>query len=383
MRILTVDVGTGTQDIFLYDSCLDLENGLKLVVPSPTLTINRRMKQATASGKDVVLTGVTMGGGPSDWATTAHIRAGHKVYATPDAARSFNDDLDFLQREMGLTVVGEEEAALLIAGNHVVDIELKDFDLPAIVASLAAFGYHLDVDAIGVAVFDHGNAPPGISDRQFRFDYLNQRLQLCNQLSTFAFRADEVPPIMTRMQSVLQNYQGDVPLLVTDTAPAAIAGAMLDPLVQSRHRVLIANVGNYHTLACRVNKSGEIEGMFEHHTGELDRNRMDDLLSALADSSITHEDVFGDMGHGALLYSSAPLPLRTNGEWGVAITGPRRKLMCGSRHRPYFAVPYGDMMLTGCFGILRLMADVMPEFQPIILESLKGKTGAMPWDTVP
>ena len=33
MRILTVDVGTGTQDVFLYDSDLDLENGYKLVMP--------------------------------------------------------------------------------------------------------------------------------------------------------------------------------------------------------------------------------------------------------------------------------------------------------------------------------------------------------------
>ena len=32
MKILTVDVGTGTQDIFLYDSNLHIENGFKLVV---------------------------------------------------------------------------------------------------------------------------------------------------------------------------------------------------------------------------------------------------------------------------------------------------------------------------------------------------------------
>ena len=39
MQILTIDVGTGTQDIFLYDSQLDLENGLKLVLPSPTMIV--------------------------------------------------------------------------------------------------------------------------------------------------------------------------------------------------------------------------------------------------------------------------------------------------------------------------------------------------------
>ena len=47
MKILTVDIGTGTQDIFLYDSRLDLENGLKLVLPSPTMMIHRQITEAT------------------------------------------------------------------------------------------------------------------------------------------------------------------------------------------------------------------------------------------------------------------------------------------------------------------------------------------------
>ncbi len=45
MKILTVDIGTGTQDIFLYNSHLDLENGFKLVVPSPTMIVHRRLKE--------------------------------------------------------------------------------------------------------------------------------------------------------------------------------------------------------------------------------------------------------------------------------------------------------------------------------------------------
>ncbi|MER3515433.1 MAG: pyruvate formate lyase-activating protein, partial [Chloroflexota bacterium] len=42
MRILAVDVGTGTQDILLYDSDVELENCLKLVMPAPTMLIARR-----------------------------------------------------------------------------------------------------------------------------------------------------------------------------------------------------------------------------------------------------------------------------------------------------------------------------------------------------
>ena len=72
MRILCVDIGTGTQDIFLYDSRLDLENGFKLVVPAPTMMVHRQLKEATRRGQPVVLTGVTMGGGPSHWAVEGH-----------------------------------------------------------------------------------------------------------------------------------------------------------------------------------------------------------------------------------------------------------------------------------------------------------------------
>ena len=58
MKILTVDVGTGTQDIFLYNSQLDIENGFKLVVPSPTMMVHRRIKTATQRGETLLLTGV-------------------------------------------------------------------------------------------------------------------------------------------------------------------------------------------------------------------------------------------------------------------------------------------------------------------------------------
>src|SRR3990172_654553 len=132
MKILTVDVGTGTQDIFLYNSQLDLENGFKLVVPSPTMIVHRRLKEATRRQEAVVLSGVTMGGGPSAWAAEAHVQAGLPLYATPSAARSFNDDLQAV-RTMGVQVLSEDEALRLPAS--VTRLELKDFDFPAITGS--------------------------------------------------------------------------------------------------------------------------------------------------------------------------------------------------------------------------------------------------------
>ncbi len=373
-----MDVGTGTQDIFLYDSALDLENGYKLVMPSPTMMVNRRLKEATRRREAVVLTGYLMGGGPSQWAARDHVRAGSALYATPAAARTFNDDLDYVQHEMGVRLVSEDEARAL--NGDVVRLELKDFDFPLIAKAFADFGLELHVQAIAVAVFDHGDSPPGYSDRQFRFDYLDTLCRQHNSLPAFAHRANAIPPSMTRLRAVADaaRAQGvDAPLMLMDTAPAAVLGATLDPRVGSAVEggALVANVGNFHCLAFRLGPRG-IEGLFEHHTGEVTREKLDNFLAALADSTLQHQDVFDDMGHGALVYEPRSMPAPRF----LAVTGPRRSLMRGSRHQPYFAVPYGDMMIGGCFGLLRAFVEVYPELAEPVLRSLNGEGGTAPWE---
>lgn len=382
MQILTVDVGTGTQDIFLYDSGVDIENGFKLVVPSPTMMVHRRIKEATRRGEPVLLSGVIMGGGPSAWAAEEHARRGLPIFATPDAARSFNDEIDKVE-EAGIRVVSEDEAAKL--PENLCRIELRDFDFEAIARALGQFGVRLDrLDAVAVAVFDHGNSPPGYSDRQFRFDYLDERIRRHNSLSAFAYRAEEIPASMTRLQAVARSARdsslGEVPLVVMDTAPAAVLGATFDPLVARRERILAANVGNFHTLAFRLGPQG-VEGVFEHHTGLLELPELETLILALADGSLRHEQVFGHHGHGALVYEPGPLPL--DGEdFGIVVTGPRRAMLEGSRLRPYFAVPFGDMMIAGCFGLLAATAEVIPELGEPVRASLygTGSRGTPPWE---
>ncbi len=241
-----------------------------------------------------------MGGGPSAWAVEAHARAGLPVYATPEAAKTLDDELDKV-RARGIEIVSDDEAAAL--PDSVQRIQFLDFNLPAIESALSPFGVTLrNLDAIAVAVFDHGDAPAGVSDRQFRFDYLDERIRAKNSLSSFAFLSDNIPPIMTRLQAVAQSAHGlDCPLIVMDTAPAAVLGASFDPVVAARRRKIIANIGNFHTLAFRLGEN--IEGVFEHHTGEIDLQKLESLLMRLADGSLKHQDVFDDMGHGALMYS--------------------------------------------------------------------------------
>ena len=379
MKILTVDIGTGTQDIYLYDSRLDLENGFKLVVPSPTMMVHQQLQAATRRKEAVLLSGVIMGGGPSHWAAESHLKAGLEIFATPQAARSFNDDLDEV-REMGIQLVSADEAHQL--AKKITTIELLDFDYTRIKRSLSGFGISLkDLAAVGVAVFDHGDSPPGYSDRQYRFDYLDSRIRQENRLSAFAFPADKIPEIMTRLKAVVASAEDlDAPLVVMDTAPAAVLGATLDLRVKERERVMVANVGNFHTLAFRLGPQG-IEGVFEHHTGLIDLQKLDHYLVLLADGSLAHEDIFEDHGHGALIYGSEPLIL-SGKDFGVAVTGPRRNMMRGSNLRPYFAAPFGDMMITGCFGLLAAIGDVYPNLGETIHQSLKGAggSGTPPWE---
>ncbi|NIW39517.1 MAG: hypothetical protein GWN27_03140, partial [candidate division Zixibacteria bacterium] len=59
----------------------------------------------------------------------------------PDAARSFNDDLELVE-ESGISLVSEDEAEQL--KDQITHIELKDFDFASIRKALEPFGVSLD-----------------------------------------------------------------------------------------------------------------------------------------------------------------------------------------------------------------------------------------------
>lgn len=395
MKILTVDIGTGTQDVYLFNSDLDVENGFKLVLPSPTMMIHRRVKRAIQARTPLLLTGHQMGGGPSAWAIEEAARAGIPVHMTPEAATTLNDELDKV-RALGIQIVSEDEAKRLTL--NVERLELKDFDFPALAKTFAEYGVSLDdLAAVAVAVFDHGNAPAGVSDRQFRFDYLDGRIRAKNSLSSFIFPSHEIPPLMTRLQAVADSAPDlPCPLLVMDTAPAAVLGAGFDPNVAAHRRKIVVNVGNFHTIAFRMD-GGRTEGLFEHHTGEIDLPKLEGLIRKLADGSLKHQDVFDDMGHGALIYSDEAFEFGQD-DFDVVVTGPRRSLFSPITNRqseivnpkskivnrqslrPYFAVPFGDMMIAGCFGLLAATAEALPDLAEPIHRSMQGGRGVAPWD---
>jgi uncharacterized protein (DUF1786 family) len=149
-----------------------------------------------------------------------------------------------------------------------------------------------------------------------------------------------------------------------DTGPASVLGVLDDPTLSQHASVLVANIGNFHTLAIHI-VHGRIVGLFEHHTGLMDCAKLDGYLRALADGTITNEAIFADSGHGAALsQGSRPVPTL------LAVTGPRRGILRDSTMHPYFAVPHGDMMVAGCYGLLRGLAARVPAFGAAIKGSL-------------
>lgn len=380
MKILAVDVGTGTQDILLFDSDKEVENCYKLVLPSPTVMLAQQIRAATQQGVGIVLTGTLMGGGPCAWAARDHARAGYPLWVTPDAARTFDDDPARVEA-MGARIVAEDEAAAI--NGQTVHLAMGDFDYPAIAAAFARFGVDLDhdLDAIAIAVFDHGNAPPGISDRLFRFEYIEKCIQTRNNLTSFAFPADDVPPIMTRMEATARTARAarpDLPVLLMDTAPAAVLGALEDPCVAQTRPAIVANIGNFHCLAFRLgpadDPAGGVEGVFEHHTGEITPAQLESYLRRLAQGDLSHAEIFDSNGHGAVMFANHAIPLDF-----LSITGPRRNFLRGSVLNPYPATPCGDMMLAGSYGLVRAYASIKPEWAETIDQALSGQGGKSLW----
>lgn len=338
-KILAMDIGGGTQDIILYEEGKSPENFVKMVLPSPTSIVAKRIKQATREKKHVHLTGTIMGGGRCTRAIREHLQQGLPVTAEPEAARTIKDDLAEIEK-MG--VVLRETAPV---GEDVTAIQMKDVDLEALQQALEPFLVELPRE-VAVAVQDHGEAPPGTSNRIFRFEYWQNFLQEGGSLFDLAYYSP--PDRMTRMKAVQKTVPG---ALVMDTCAAAIRGSLLDESIRREHQkgVVLVNIGNQHTFAA-LTKEHRIFGLFEHHTRLLSPEKLFHLIGKLRRLELTHEEIFEDGGHGCSILPETPLSFNF-----VGITGPRR---CLAQDLGYHPVnPHGDMMMTGCFGLLEAVKE--------------------------
>ena len=88
-----------------------------------------------------------------------------------------------------------------------------------------------------------------------------------------------------------------VPTVFLDTGPAAALGALQDPAVGERDEQVVLNLGNMHALCFHL-RGTQIVSLYEHHTGEVTREQIEDFTERLIAGTLPHEDVFGSKGHG-------------------------------------------------------------------------------------
>lgn len=330
--LLALDVGGGTQDLFLWEPGQSVENAVKLVLPAPTQIAARRLRRHTGAGQAVFLTGRLMGGGPITSAVRRHLAQGLPVYAHPQVALTLHDNIDLVQQwGVIITETPPPEAVALVLG---------DVDLEALRTLCAAFEIPFP-RRFAVAVQDHGFSPYA-SNREFRFQQWREVLARGGRLADLAYR--EPPECFTRMRAVSEALPG---ALLMDTCTAGLRGALLDPEAR-KHReagLTVVNVGNAHTFAALVQRD-RVFGIYEHHTGLLTPAKFADQVSRFQAGELKHEEIFDDEGHGCAIH---PDYLRERPFTFTVITGPRRSL---ARAWPgVLAAPLGDMMLTGCFGL--------------------------------
>ena len=341
-----MDIGGGTQDILLWRAEQELENAVKLVLPAPTQVAAARLAAAQSQGRDVFLRGELMGGGAVHKAVDRHLAAGLKVYATPTAAATFADDLAKVEA-MGIALCEQ-------APEGALPVPLGDLNLDELRQACALFEVELP-SQLALAVCDHGYSP-GYSNRKFRFEMWRRFLDQGGELGRLI--SPEAPPDMTRLGALSRQAPG---CLLMDTAAAAAWGALQDPRVARRaadEGVCIVNLGNMHTVAFLV-RGQRVLGIYEHHTGCLDTMSLADQVARFISGELSDDEVFAGQGHGAARLADAPQGL----PGPPVITGPQRRLARGLGW--FTAVPHGDVMLSGCFGLLAAARKHFGEEDPL------------------
>ncbi len=334
---LCLDIGSGTQDVLLYSPEMELENCPKFVLPSPAIQVGRRIAALTAQGRNIWLHGRNMGGGVTRF-VRAHLKAGLKAAAERNAAFTFADDLTRVT-DMGIELTDK-------CPDGFEPVALTDFDG----AWWKRFMKTAELDwpdNIVACAQDHG-FHPGKSNRMGRFKVWNELLN-DQEGRPEALIHDTAPEMMTRLKDVQESIGGG---MVADTGAAAVLGALFVPEIEEesfRRGITLVNVGNSHTIAFLL-YNGRIFGVYEQHTGIVDGPKLWSDLTEFRRGALSFAQVFEDRGHGCL---TRELPAEAQGFAPTYVLGPRRGLL--QDRDVSFPAPGGDMMLAGCFGLIKGM----------------------------
>ena len=257
MRILAIDVGTGTQDIMIYDDEKELENSIKLVLPSPHLYISQKIREID---NDIYFDGEIMGGGKLKKTLTEHMDKGYKVVMEELPAKTIRDKISQVEA-IGIEIVSPEKDY-----KDYTKITLADINITKLSEFLLGYDLEFDFDEIAIAVQDHGYNE-NMGDRDFRFEKFREKLISPIKPEEFSFKGN-TPQYYTRMKAAerqLKKEGIDLKPLLMDTKFASIAGMCHDDIASQLKSFIAIDIGNGHTTAASI-EEGKIQGIFEHHT---------------------------------------------------------------------------------------------------------------------
>jgi uncharacterized protein (DUF1786 family) len=341
-RFLLLDVGAGTLDVLWYDA--GSGDVYKAVCRSPVLTVAE-----TAQGLkgDLVVTGREMGGGAIS--RVLKERACHaEVVMSSSASATVHHDPERV-RSYGIRVVSDEEAASLCQSGRYAHLVTGDVDPERLKKLFRGLGVPFSFDVVGICAQDHGVPPHGISHLDFRHNLFQSTLDRDASLESLLYRDDQIPKVFNRLRSIAADAR-TLPVkevYVMDSGMAAVLGASLDSAVRSCKRILVMDVATSHTVAAAL-EDGNMAGFFEYHTVDVTVSRLEELLAALAEGSLSHEAVLAEGGHGAYIRKAFGWQAVER----IVATGPKRALLTGISFTVSAGAPWGDNMMTGAVGLL-------------------------------
>jgi uncharacterized protein (DUF1786 family) len=345
MQYLMVDIGAGTMDVLCYDTDTDLH--YKAVVKSPVRFI---AEKAAAIPGDLIVTGCEMGGGPITGLLKQRAQEA-EVVMTSSAAVTLHHDLEIV-KSWGIKVVEDDQAEDFHRDKNYHSLILEDLERERLRRIVEGFGVPFEFEAVVVCGQDHGVPPPGESHLDFRHNMFTELLEKNPHPHTLLFEADEVPEALNRLRALAQSARSfpTAEVFVMDSGMAAMLGGSMDVLTKQRQHVLILDVATSHTVGAAM-LGDEIAGFFEYHTSDITLARLEQLMLDLCEGKLEHNQILREGGHGAFVRKSFGF----DAVEVIIATGPRRRLVEGSRLSMEYGAPYGDNMMTGTVGLLEAL----------------------------
>ena len=329
--VLCLDIGSGTQEAVLARPGFDVENWPCFVLPSPAMSISQRLRELALLKKDVWLCGHIMGAGFLP-AVAGLLQAGRRVYATGRIRQALAAS-GCMAEACGLETSDSRPAGA-------VPVHLADYSAQGWETLLRCAGLPMPHFVLACARDDGSGQDDGAScARMDAFAAL-----LGSHADPVSWLAVDVPHNMARLQALQEATGGPV----TDSAIAAIIGAMADKDVRARslrQGVTFVNVGNDHIVAALLYR-GQVHGIYEHHTACRTREELLADLGEFRRCFLPVEAVQASGGHGT---AYAPLCEEAGGYEPAFVSGSKRALLAGYGQE---LAPFGAMKLAGPLGLL-------------------------------